>query len=132
MGQKVNPIGFRVGINRTWNSRWYADGDEYAVLLHEDLKIQQFLETKLANAAKYYEEQVVGLGSDFLDEALVALKKIRDFPEAWAPVSKSQRRCRLNRFPYGLIYEIRPEEIIIASDRSCRRTVFPVYRQLSR
>ena len=50
MGQKVNPIGFRVGINRTWNSRWYADGDEYAVLLHEDLKIQQFLETKLANA----------------------------------------------------------------------------------
>ncbi len=50
MGQKVNPIGFRVGINRTWNSRWYADGEEYAQLLHEDLKIQQFLETKLANA----------------------------------------------------------------------------------
>ncbi len=50
MGQKVNPIGFRVGINRTWNSRWYADGEEYAKLLHEDLKIQRFLEAKLANA----------------------------------------------------------------------------------
>ncbi len=50
MGQKVNPIGLRVGINRTWNSRWYAEGDEYAQLLHEDLKIQRFLEAKLANA----------------------------------------------------------------------------------
>ncbi len=50
MGQKVNPIGLRVGINRTWNSRWYADGDEYAALLHEDLRIRRFLEDKLANA----------------------------------------------------------------------------------
>ena len=49
MGQKVNPIGLRVG-NRTWNSRWYADGDEYAALLHEDLRIRRFLEDKLANA----------------------------------------------------------------------------------
>ena len=37
MGQKVNPIGLRLGINRTWDSRWYADGD-YAKMLHEDLK----------------------------------------------------------------------------------------------
>jgi ribosomal protein S3 len=38
MGQKVNPIGLRVGINRTWESRWFAKGDEYADLLHEDLR----------------------------------------------------------------------------------------------
>jgi len=79
------------------------------------LRLLSPAETELAEAAKRYQDQVAGLGSDFLDEVLVALKKIREFPEAWAPVSKFQRRCRLNRFPYGLIYEIRTEEIVIAS-----------------
>ena len=36
MGQKVNPIGLRLGINRTWDSRWFAETGEYATLLHED------------------------------------------------------------------------------------------------
>ena len=49
MGQKVNPIGLRLGINRTWDSRWYAD-DNYARLLHEDLKIRDFLRKNLAQA----------------------------------------------------------------------------------
>ena len=49
MGQKVNPIGLRLGVNRTWDSRWYADKD-YADLLHEDLKIRGFLEKRLAQA----------------------------------------------------------------------------------
>ncbi len=49
MGQKVNPIGFRLGINRTWDSRWYAD-DGYAALLHEDLRIRDFLRQRLAQA----------------------------------------------------------------------------------
>jgi len=42
MGQKVNPIGLRLGINRTWDSRWFADRD-YAMLLHEDLKLRKYL-----------------------------------------------------------------------------------------
>ena len=50
MGQKVNPIGMRLGINRTWDSRWYADGAEYGKLLHEDLKIRTFLEKRLKQA----------------------------------------------------------------------------------
>ena len=49
MGQKVNPIGMRLGINRTWDSRWYADND-YALLLQEDLKIRSFLLKRLAKA----------------------------------------------------------------------------------
>jgi small subunit ribosomal protein S3 len=49
MGQKVNPIGLRLGINRTWDSRWYADGD-YGELLHEDLKIRSFLTKRLSQA----------------------------------------------------------------------------------
>ncbi len=49
MGQKVNPTGLRLGINRTWDSRWYAEAD-YAKFLHEDVKIREFLQTKLAQA----------------------------------------------------------------------------------
>jgi small subunit ribosomal protein S3 len=50
MGQKVNPIGLRLGINRTWDSRWYANEGEYGKLLHEDLKIRKFLSDRLAQA----------------------------------------------------------------------------------
>ena len=49
MGQKVNPAGLRLGINRTWDSRWYAD-DDYARLLHEDLQIRRFLFKRLSQA----------------------------------------------------------------------------------
>jgi len=50
MGQKVNPIGLRLGINRTWDSRWYANDRDFSGLLHEDLRIRKFLESKLAQA----------------------------------------------------------------------------------
>ncbi|MDX2236626.1 MAG: 30S ribosomal protein S3 [Hyphomonadaceae bacterium] len=50
MGQKVNPIGLRLGVNRTWDSRWYANTGDYAKLLHQDLKIRKFLRARL-NAA---------------------------------------------------------------------------------
>ena len=49
MGQKVNPIGLRLGINRTWDSRWYADSS-YGDLLHEDLTIRNFLRGRLQQA----------------------------------------------------------------------------------
>ena len=49
MGQKVNPIGFRVGVNRTWDSRWYAKKD-YAERLHEDFKLRKYLKDKLKHA----------------------------------------------------------------------------------
>ena len=49
MGQKVNPIGLRVGINRTWDSRWYASKD-YAVLLHEDMRLRKYLDERLGQA----------------------------------------------------------------------------------
>ena len=50
MGQKVNPIGMRLGVNRTWESRWYATKGEYANLLHEDLKIRAMLFKELRQA----------------------------------------------------------------------------------
>jgi small subunit ribosomal protein S3 len=51
MGQKVNPVGLRLGINRTWDSRWFARKGEYAKLLHEDVKIRAYLMKQLKQAA---------------------------------------------------------------------------------
>ena len=51
MGQKVNPTGLRLGINRTWDSRWFAARGEYSKLLHEDLKIREMLFVELKQAA---------------------------------------------------------------------------------
>jgi small subunit ribosomal protein S3 len=51
MGQKSNPIGLRLQINRTWDSRWYAEGADYGRLLLEDLKLRQFIMKTLPQAA---------------------------------------------------------------------------------
>ena len=47
MGQKVNPVGLRIGISLDWNSRWYANNKDFATFLDEDIKIRKFLEKKL-------------------------------------------------------------------------------------
>jgi small subunit ribosomal protein S3 len=56
VGQKVNPTGLRLGINKTWGSRWYADPKEYADTLHEDIKLRKFItdmpETRGADIAE--------------------------------------------------------------------------------
>ncbi|MEM9726037.1 MAG: 30S ribosomal protein S3 [Pseudomonadota bacterium] len=50
MGQKINPIGLRLGINRTWESRWFAERREYGKLIHEDLAIRKFVEKNCKQA----------------------------------------------------------------------------------
>lgn len=50
MGQKVNPVGLRLGINRTWDSRWFADGADYGRLLHQDVKVRRELKKRLYQA----------------------------------------------------------------------------------
>ncbi|MCH2459174.1 30S ribosomal protein S3 [Henriciella barbarensis] len=50
MGQKINPVGFRLGVNRTWDSRWYADTADYGRLVHEDLKIRNTIKRELKQA----------------------------------------------------------------------------------
>ena len=51
LGQKINPIGLRLGVNRTWDSRWYSSKGEYGKLLHEDMKIRETLMDALKQAA---------------------------------------------------------------------------------
>ena len=51
MGQKVSPIGLRIGINKTWESKWYANNKDFAMFLNDDSKIRNFLLKILKDAA---------------------------------------------------------------------------------
>jgi small subunit ribosomal protein S3 len=51
MGQKINPVGFRLAVNRNWSSRWYANNKTFAPMLAEDVKVRSFLKGKLAHAS---------------------------------------------------------------------------------
>src|SRR5499425_1829336 len=51
MGQKINPVGFRLSVNKNWSSRWYANSKNFAPMLAEDIKVRDFLKKKLAHAS---------------------------------------------------------------------------------
>ena len=51
MGQKVSPVGLRVGVNRNWDSRWYANDQDFSFLLHEDIKVRDYILKKLKTAS---------------------------------------------------------------------------------
>jgi small subunit ribosomal protein S3 len=51
MGQKINPVGFRLAVNKNWSSRWYANTKNFAPMLAEDIKVREFLKRKLAHAS---------------------------------------------------------------------------------
>ena len=84
MGQKVNPIGLRLGINRTWDSRWYAGKKEYGKLLQEDIKIRDYLSEKLKDLFKATPRPPVArfdpveLGVQELENQLKDLRALND------------------------------------------------------
>src|SRR4029453_12012150 len=51
MGQKINPIGFRLALNRNWSSRWYANTKNFSGMLLDDIKVRDYLKSRLAHAA---------------------------------------------------------------------------------
>jgi small subunit ribosomal protein S3 len=51
MGQKINPVGFRLAVNKNWSSRWYANSKNFAPMLAEDIKVREFLKRKLSHAS---------------------------------------------------------------------------------
>ena len=76
----------------------------------------EFLETaraELHEAIAYYDSKTEGLGTAFAEEVQRALQLIVDFPRAWTPLSTRTRRCLTKRFPYGIIYQIRGETILV-------------------
>ena len=76
---------------------------------------------EVREAARYYEEKVPGLGFDFITEVRAAIRRILAHPEAWCPLDDEFRRCRTSRFPYGLIYTIETDHILIVSVMDLRR-----------
>ena len=68
---------------------------------------------ELDEAINYFNTESPGLGDDFLQETLKALDRIGRHPNAWHPCSSRTRRCLLRRFPYGVIYQVAGEEIIV-------------------
>lgn len=68
---------------------------------------------ELDETISFFEHEQEGLGDTFVTDVTHALNSIAAFPNAWHPLSPRTRRCRLRRFPYGLIYQIRENELLI-------------------
>ena len=67
----------------------------------------------LDDAFGYYESQMLGLGSEFIEEFEKTTRRTVQFPYAWYPFSLNTRRCQFNRFPYGIIYYVEKTDITI-------------------
>ncbi|MCL4456373.1 MAG: type II toxin-antitoxin system RelE/ParE family toxin [Nitrospirae bacterium] len=68
---------------------------------------------ELLEAINYFEECRLGLGMDFSKEVFSTIQRIIHFPSAWSEFSENTRRCLTNRFPYGVIYQLIENEVII-------------------
>jgi plasmid stabilization system protein ParE len=71
--------------------------------------------TELDEAIDFYEEAEAGLGIRFYNEIRNTVDRIRNYPNAWNSVSTRTRRCRTKVFPFGVIYQIRNDEILIVA-----------------
>lgn len=79
------------------------------------VRVLEIAQQELDEAVSYYNGQVPGLGDAFLLEVVATIERIRRFPDGWHPLGENTRRCRLRRFPYGLIYQPDKNEIIIVA-----------------
>lgn len=70
-------------------------------------------EREMFDAAMYYEQQVSGLGSAFLDKVSVAISDIADDPERWPEMGPMLRRRLVHRFPYAIVYRVDPGEVVV-------------------
>lgn len=84
-------------------------------------RILSCAEQELVEAVDYYNEQCPGLGFEFAAEIKKTFVRIDDFPNAWPLISKRTRRCILNRFPYGVLYQLRKNEILIIAIMHMKR-----------
>jgi plasmid stabilization system protein ParE len=77
--------------------------------------------SELREAVRWYNVKRSGLGREFNDEVKKATERIAQFPDAWPPISQSARRFLLNRFPYGVIYLVEDNTIVIVAIMHLRR-----------
>lgn len=77
------------------------------------VRFLQIAEIELDEAIRWYESQAPGLGDAFLIEVLSVVDRILLYPEAWQALDAGVRRCRLSRFPYGLVYAIEDAGLLV-------------------
>jgi len=70
-----------------------------------EIRFLDVAQQEFDEAVEYYNEESLGLGDQFLLEALDALARVRQFPKAWHPYTENSRRCQTRRFPYGIVYQ---------------------------
>jgi len=85
------------------------------------IRFLEIAQMELDDAIEYYNYEVPGLGEAFLTEVLNTLDRIGKYPEAWQPSSKRTRRCQTRRFPYGIMYQIRKDEILVVAIANLHR-----------
>ncbi len=85
------------------------------------VRLLSLAQAELDEAFLWYEDQVVGLGYSFLEEFHHSVKLIASFPTLYEQISKDIRRCIMNRFPYGIIYGVDDNEIIIIAVAHLKR-----------
>ena len=78
-------------------------------------------EKEFAETVDYYNEQCPGLGYEFAAEVKNTFERIKSFPEAWPLISSRSRRCITNRFPYGVLYQVRQEFILVSAIMHIKR-----------
>lgn len=72
-------------------------------------------------AVRYYENCQPGLGLEFAEEVYATVARISEYPEAWSPMSKNTRRCLVNRFPFGVIFQIKSDILRIVAVANLHR-----------
>ena len=85
------------------------------LLFHPDAEVE------LREATNYYDDCQTGLGLDFAEEVYSAISRIIKYPEAWSRLSSNTRRCITNRFPYGIIYQVKSDILYIIAIANLQR-----------
>jgi len=81
----------------------------------------EYAEAEFAKAVAYYEDCRRGLGIEFAQEVYVTIDRIVQFPNEWSPMSRNTRRCLVNRFPFGVIYQVKSGAVRIIAIADLRR-----------
>jgi hypothetical protein len=81
----------------------------------------EYAETEFDRTVEYYEDISYGLGIEFAQEVYATIDRIIQYPDAWSPLSRNTRRCLVNRFPFGVIYQVKSGFVSIIAVADLRR-----------